>query len=207
MKEAQQELSEFELLEKQLLEASHVTDMSGPLFTGNIHPASSMMTSREDVLERSNGHTKLHDEGRYDSTESGDIIDDNEYGTSYTQQDISINGSNTYMFHNDMTEKREMESSYHSLDNCDSDQADEHDVSEEDLSLRHLRKSWTGLNPNTYRRESDRDKESNRQREEGVDDSRSWGDVTAPPADIGTSRIVARVSTIVAHNMYVYRNR
>lgn len=170
MKDAQKEIDEFELLEQQLLEASHVSDVPGPLYATVIQRGgrqTQQLSSIECQHIRSSHSASTRVNGAHEHSEDSDDghgigLDDRCDSNGHYPEEPG--------HRNDTTGAPN--GRYGTSEDAD----------EEELSLRHLRKSWTGM-PASAGNVAVR--ESHVAQAAPVDDSRSWGDVTNPPADLG----------------------
>lgn len=215
---AQKEIDEFEFLEQQLLEASHISEVSLPLYSapvaamppagrkgaggGSVGAAEAVRSSRagagrggyssqggedhwhqdSDGSEEQDGRRRdadpaplqfidtssKHGHGRFQTPEE-------QPGRTERAAETSESEDEQYVPRKQQP-RHDQSSQYRS----DSDSANiddsEGEAEEETVSLRHLRKSWSGLcTGRGGERLSAR-----------VDDSRCWGDVTAPPQDAGS---------------------
>lgn len=183
---AKKEIDEFEYLERQLLEASHVSNVTGSLFAPSrissdlvgmslrlnesVRPTHFMPRATQlPIVEPEEVDPEDWDVGAARALQRGHSNSDD----SYEETDISPVGRQS-----GRKERRDHEYSREASSDEVSDNGGNQGDDLEGESLRSLRKSWAGGASGISR---DRLRSSGIGGSQHVDDSRSWGDVTAPP--------------------------
>lgn len=195
MSTVQQEVDEFEQLERQLLEASHISDASGLLFS-----SAQLRQSTERQEQTRQSYQRYGPPAAAPQEDSPDYSDDasaSDYGDDDEKEIDGYRGASAVLHkHNSVGGIEHRQSPEPGFDVYRGGRMDEAE-DEEEVSLRHLRKSWTGIPSGNVRGSQGMPR---------VDDSRSWGDVTAPPAGAGVYHVCTlhawlRVLTLLSEQL------